>query len=92
MFTNKLIVNFPGSHLQAASFYCTRLGFEPLAYQGLETGKRDVVSHAVRQNKVHKRSRGTRGYYPDTPSSGERPCMECFTEQWKLRKDQFANN
>ena len=39
-------------HIQAASFYCTRLGFEPLAYQGLETGKRDVVSHVVRQNKV----------------------------------------
>ena len=42
----------PHTHIQAASFYCTRLGFEPLAYQGLETGKRDVVSHAVRQNKV----------------------------------------
>jgi len=28
------------------------LGFEPLAYQGLETGKRDVVSHVVQQNKI----------------------------------------
>lgn len=45
---------------QAASFYCNKLGFEPLAYQGLETGCREVVSHAVRQGKVsvdtHKKS------------------------------------
>lgn len=41
-----------GNAKQAASFYCTRMGFEPFAYQGLETGKRDVVSHAVRQNKI----------------------------------------
>ena len=31
-----------------------RAGFEPLAYQGLETGQRDVVSHAVRQDKVYR--------------------------------------
>uniref|UniRef100_A0A665X0F5 4-hydroxyphenylpyruvate dioxygenase n=1 Tax=Echeneis naucrates TaxID=173247 RepID=A0A665X0F5_ECHNA len=37
---------------QAASFYCNKLGFEPLAYQGLETGNRDVVSHAVKQGKI----------------------------------------
>jgi hypothetical protein len=29
-----------------------RAGFEPLAYQGLETGERNVVSHAIRQDKV----------------------------------------
>jgi 4-hydroxyphenylpyruvate dioxygenase len=38
--------------VQAASYYCTRLGFEPLAYQGLETGSRKVAAHVVRQNKV----------------------------------------
>lgn len=37
---------------QAASYYCNKLGFEPLAYQGLETGSRDVVSHVVKQGKV----------------------------------------
>jgi 4-hydroxyphenylpyruvate dioxygenase len=38
--------------MQAASYYCMRLGFEPLAYQGLETGSRKVAAHVVRQNKV----------------------------------------
>lgn len=28
------------------------MGFEPLAYKGLETGERRVASHAVTQNKV----------------------------------------
>uniref|UniRef100_A0A3B3WD52 4-hydroxyphenylpyruvate dioxygenase n=1 Tax=Poecilia mexicana TaxID=48701 RepID=A0A3B3WD52_9TELE len=37
---------------QAASYYCNKLGFEPLAYRGLETGSRDVVSHAVKQGKI----------------------------------------
>ncbi|PVU98095.1 hypothetical protein BB561_000112 [Smittium simulii] len=39
-----------GNAKQAASFYCTRLGFEPYAYSGLETGSRDIVSHVVRNN------------------------------------------
>jgi 4-hydroxyphenylpyruvate dioxygenase len=34
---------------QAASYYCTRLGFEHVAYRGLETGSREVASHVVRQ-------------------------------------------
>merc|ERR1711936_998937 len=38
-----------GNAKQAASFYCARLGFEPLAYQGLETGSRRVAAHVVRQ-------------------------------------------
>ncbi|XP_077571645.1 4-hydroxyphenylpyruvate dioxygenase-like [Stigmatopora nigra] len=41
-----------GNAKQAASFYCNKLGFEPYAYQGLETGHRDVVSHAVKQKKI----------------------------------------
>ncbi|XP_046390664.1 4-hydroxyphenylpyruvate dioxygenase isoform X2 [Ischnura elegans] len=28
------------------------MGFEPLAYQGLETGSRKVAAHAIRQNKI----------------------------------------
>jgi len=41
-----------GNAKQAASYYCTRLGFEPFAYRGLETGSRQVCSHAVKQNKI----------------------------------------
>uniref|UniRef100_A0A8C6LSW6 4-hydroxyphenylpyruvate dioxygenase n=1 Tax=Nothobranchius furzeri TaxID=105023 RepID=A0A8C6LSW6_NOTFU len=40
-----------GNAKQAASFYCDKMGFEPLAYKGLETGSREVVSHAIRQDK-----------------------------------------
>ncbi|XP_029468683.1 4-hydroxyphenylpyruvate dioxygenase-like isoform X2 [Rhinatrema bivittatum] len=28
------------------------MGFEPFAYKGLETGSREVVSHAIRQDKI----------------------------------------
>ncbi|XP_046483578.1 4-hydroxyphenylpyruvate dioxygenase isoform X1 [Neodiprion pinetum] len=41
-----------GNAKQAASFYCARMGFEPVGYRGLETGTRDKASHAVRQNKI----------------------------------------
>jgi 4-hydroxyphenylpyruvate dioxygenase len=37
---------------RAASFYVARLGFTSVAYRGLETGSRDVVSHVVRQGSV----------------------------------------
>uniref|UniRef100_A0A8C4GVJ3 4-hydroxyphenylpyruvate dioxygenase n=1 Tax=Dicentrarchus labrax TaxID=13489 RepID=A0A8C4GVJ3_DICLA len=40
-----------GNAKQAASFYCDKMGFEPLAYKGLETGSREVVSHVIRQDK-----------------------------------------
>lgn len=38
--------------VQAASYYCLRLGFTPVGYRGLETGERNVVSWAIRQDKV----------------------------------------
>uniref|UniRef100_A0A3Q2FVY4 4-hydroxyphenylpyruvate dioxygenase n=1 Tax=Cyprinodon variegatus TaxID=28743 RepID=A0A3Q2FVY4_CYPVA len=41
-----------GNAKQAASFYCDKMGFEPLAYQGLETGSREVVSHVIKQDKI----------------------------------------
>ncbi|XP_077403661.1 4-hydroxyphenylpyruvate dioxygenase [Vanacampus margaritifer] len=41
-----------GNAKQAASFYCDKMGFEPMAYKGLETGSREVVSHVIRQDKV----------------------------------------
>lgn len=39
-----------GNAKQAASYYCTHMGFEPYAYKGLETGSRDIVSHVIKQN------------------------------------------
>uniref|UniRef100_A0A6J0UCL8 4-hydroxyphenylpyruvate dioxygenase n=1 Tax=Pogona vitticeps TaxID=103695 RepID=A0A6J0UCL8_9SAUR len=41
-----------GNAKQAASFYCNKMGFEELAYRGLETGSREVASHVVRQDKI----------------------------------------
>lgn len=41
-----------GNAKQAASYYCTRMGFQPMAYKGLETGSREVAAHVVRQNKI----------------------------------------
>ncbi|XP_069475691.1 4-hydroxyphenylpyruvate dioxygenase [Ambystoma mexicanum] len=41
-----------GNAKQAASFYCSKMGFEPFAYKGLETGCREVVSHVVKQDKI----------------------------------------
>lgn len=43
---------YVGNAKQAASYYVTRLGFEPLAYKGLETGSRQYVKYVVRQNKI----------------------------------------
>lgn len=36
-----------GNAKQAASFYCVHMGFQPLAYKGLETGSREMVCHVV---------------------------------------------
>ncbi|KAJ8342999.1 hypothetical protein SKAU_G00329270 [Synaphobranchus kaupii] len=41
-----------GNAKQAAVFYCDKMGFEPLAYKGLETGSREMVSHVIRQDKI----------------------------------------
>lgn len=43
---------YVGNAKQAASYYTTRMGFEPLGYQGLETGNRQYAKHAVKQNKI----------------------------------------
>ncbi|MBN4081310.1 4-hydroxyphenylpyruvate dioxygenase [Caldithrix abyssi] len=37
---------------QAAHYYRTSLGFQPIAYKGLETGSRDKVSYVMKQNQV----------------------------------------
>ncbi|KAI9228512.1 MAG: 4-hydroxyphenylpyruvate dioxygenase [Piptocephalis tieghemiana] len=41
-----------GNAKQAASFYCTHMGFHPVAYRGLETGHRSTVSHVIRQGSI----------------------------------------
>ena len=46
-------VEFPvGNAKQAAHFYKTAFGFQSLAYSGPETGTKDRVSYAIRQNKL----------------------------------------
>jgi 4-hydroxyphenylpyruvate dioxygenase len=42
-----------GNALQSATFFISRFGFQPLAYRGLETGSRNIVTHVVKQNNVH---------------------------------------
>ncbi|KAL1915761.1 uncharacterized protein VTP21DRAFT_6520 [Calcarisporiella thermophila] len=41
-----------GNAKQAASWYATKFGYKELAYQGLETGSRDVVSHVVGSSRI----------------------------------------
>uniref|UniRef100_A0A8B9LVT3 4-hydroxyphenylpyruvate dioxygenase n=1 Tax=Astyanax mexicanus TaxID=7994 RepID=A0A8B9LVT3_ASTMX len=41
-----------GNAKQAAAFYCDKMGFEPVAYKGLETGSREIVSHVIKQDKI----------------------------------------
>ncbi|XP_063059627.1 4-hydroxyphenylpyruvate dioxygenase [Engraulis encrasicolus] len=41
-----------GNAKQAATYYCDKMGFEPMAYKGLETGCREVVSHVIKQDKI----------------------------------------
>ncbi|KAI9017384.1 Glyoxalase/Bleomycin resistance protein/Dihydroxybiphenyl dioxygenase [Gaertneriomyces semiglobifer] len=41
-----------GNAKQAASFYITRFGFVPVGYKGLETGDRQVASHALKLNDI----------------------------------------
>lgn len=43
---------YVGNAKQAASFYVSRMGFERVAYRGLETGSRAVVSHVIRNGSV----------------------------------------
>jgi 4-hydroxyphenylpyruvate dioxygenase len=43
---------YVGNAKQAAHFYITAFGFQPLAYAGPETGQKDRASYAVRQHKL----------------------------------------
>lgn len=41
-----------GNAKQAAHYYQTQFGFEPVAYRGLETGDREKTEYVLRQNKI----------------------------------------
>ncbi len=43
---------YVGNAKQAAHYYMSAWGFQPLAYSGLETGKKDRVSYVVQQGKI----------------------------------------
>ncbi len=43
---------YVGNAKQAAYYYQTAWGFEPIAYAGLETGKKDRVSYVLQQDKI----------------------------------------
>lgn len=43
---------YVGNAKQAAAFYVSRMGFERVAYKGLETGSRAIASHVVRNGNV----------------------------------------
>ncbi|HEY6504198.1 MAG TPA: 4-hydroxyphenylpyruvate dioxygenase [Chitinophagaceae bacterium] len=43
---------YVGNAKQAAHYYMTAFGFQPLAYAGPETGMKDKASYAVRQHKL----------------------------------------
>jgi 4-hydroxyphenylpyruvate dioxygenase len=54
-----------GNAKQAASFYTSRFGFEYYAYQGLETGQRQVVTHVVKKNEIIFAFASSYGPYED---------------------------
>ncbi len=43
---------YVGNALQAAHYYITAFGFQPVAYSGPQTGNRERASYVVRQNKL----------------------------------------
>ena len=56
---------YVGNAKQAAHFYQTAFGFQPLAYAGLETGLKDRTSYVVVQDKI--RFIFTSALHPDSP-------------------------
>jgi 4-hydroxyphenylpyruvate dioxygenase len=63
---------YVGNAKQAASFYVSRMGFERVAYRGLETGSRTLASHVVRNGDVtFVLTSPLRGLAPSTRYSAE---------------------
>jgi 4-hydroxyphenylpyruvate dioxygenase len=50
---------FVGNAAQAAYFYTHAFGFRPVAYAGLETGRRDTTSHVLVQGRIRLVLTGT---------------------------------
>ena len=44
---------YVGNAKQTAHYYQTTMGFQLIAYRGLETGVRDRVSYVLNQNKIN---------------------------------------
>ncbi len=44
---------YVGNAKQTAFYYCSTMGFKPIAYCGLETGNRNKVSYVLNQNKIN---------------------------------------
>ena len=55
---------YVGNAKQAAHYYQTAFGFQPLAYAGLETGSGDRASYVLQQGKI--RLMFTTALYPDS--------------------------
>ena len=56
---------YVGNAKQAAFYYMTAFGFQPLAYSGLETGRKDAVSYVLEQGKI--RFMFTTALTPESP-------------------------
>ena len=59
---------YVGNAKQAAHYYQTAFGFQPLAYAGLETGKKDRASYVLQQHKI--RFVFTTALYPENEIAG----------------------
>ncbi len=58
---------YVGNAKQAAHYYMSAFGFQPLAYSGLETGRKDKTSYVLVQDKI--RFVLTTSLVPDSPVS-----------------------
>lgn len=52
LFGTDYVEFYVGNARQAAHYYITAFGFQPLAYAGPETGMKEKASYVVRQNKL----------------------------------------
>lgn len=62
---------YVGNAKQAAAYYVARMGFQHLAYRGLETGSRSIASHVVSNGRaifvLTSPTRGSDGGWDDEP-------------------------
>ena len=67
---------------QAAHYYRSILGFQPIAYQGLETGNREKVSYVMKQNQL------SGAYTPRSVLLGKRYVMQLIRD-WQMKIQCF---